>query len=51
MSTDYEAQKKDTYIYPANMSETVVAQLPKTLVFTGEFDAFRRDATSFAKRL
>jgi acetyl esterase/lipase len=51
MSTDYEAQKEDTFIYPAKMSETVLAQLPKTVVFTAEFDAFRRDATNFAKRL
>jgi acetyl esterase/lipase len=33
------------------MSETVLVQLPKTVIFTGEFEAFRRDATAFAQRL
>ena len=33
------------------MGDEVMAQLPMTVVFTSEFDCFRRDSTKFAEKL
>lgn len=51
MSTDFDAQKDDPLIYPCTMDAATLLKLPPTAIFTGEFDAFRRDADAFAARL
>jgi acetyl esterase/lipase len=51
MSVDHKAQLKDPFIYPIKMKNEIMAKLPLTFVLTSEFDFYRRDANSFAKRL
>ena len=50
---DWEKQyaEKDPMLFPGRMSDEDVAKLPMTIVSTGEFDKFGRDAIAFADRL
>jgi len=51
MSKNFEESFDDPYIYPIKMHDDVIKKLPPTVVFTGEFDCFRRDSHRFAQRL
>lgn len=51
MSTNFEEQLSDPFIYPCLMPPETLSKLPMTAIFTGEFDSFRRDSQNFAQKL
>ncbi len=53
MATDLEAQRKnaDPLLFPAKVSDEILAKFPPTVVFEMEFDDFITQASRFACRL
>lgn len=45
-----EAQN-NPYLYPGKMPDQYLQIMPKTIVFTSEFDIYRRDAIAYINRL
>lgn len=48
---DVDKEVNNPYIYPGKMPEEYLQVMPKTVVFTAEFDIFRRDAIAYINRL
>lgn len=44
---DKEQLNNSIYVFPGKASKKVVAKLPPTILFTGEFDLYRPDAIEF----
>ena len=50
-ATDFDNQKNDELLYPGKASDNILKQYPQTVIWTSEFDMYRRDNEKFGQRL
>ena len=50
-ATDYDAQQNDDQLYPGRTTDDILKKYPPTVIWTSEFDTYRRDNETFANRL
>ena len=50
-ATDFDKQINDDQLYPGKASDAILKKWPPTVVFTSEFDFYKRDNVLFAQRL
>ena len=48
---DFQKQQSDPFLYPGRVNDVILEKLPMTAVWTSEFDFYRRDNETYAKRL
>ena len=48
---DFTRQSNDDQLYPGRASDEILKMYPPTVVWTSEFDMYRRDNEAFARRL
>lgn len=50
LSTDWEKQQMDSNLFPGRMSDEELKEIIPYVIWTSEFDMYRRDCLEFAKR-
>ena len=50
-ATDFENQKQDDQLYPGKVSYEILKAYPPTVIWTSEYDIYKRDNEKFAERL
>ena len=48
---DIDKQENDPYLYPAKMSDKLLAKIPPVVLTTTEFDIYLKEVTKFKNRL
>ena len=51
LATDYDNQQQCEQLYPGRASDDILKKYPKTVIWTSEFDMYRRDNEAFAQKL
>ena len=50
LATNYEKQQQDSSLYPGRMSDVELKEIIPFVIWTSEFDMYRRDCNDLAKR-
>lgn len=50
LATDYDNQQQDSAVFPGRMSDAELRSIIPFVVWTSEFDMYRRDSVGFAMR-